>query len=68
MFIAESLGIEPGTPEFDRLGRGSGMIVNFPRGRGEVFTAATCDWVMGLTRNDFQVQQVTRNVLDRFTA
>ncbi len=66
LFIAETLGIEPGTPEFERLGRGSGMVVNFPKGRGEVFTAATCDWVMGLARRDAQVEQVTRNVIDRY--
>jgi hypothetical protein len=36
------------------------------RGRGEVLTAATCEWVMGLKRNDFFTQKITRNVLDRF--
>ena len=30
--------------------RGSGMIVNFREGQGEVFHAGTCDWIMGLTR------------------
>ncbi|MEM7429959.1 MAG: N,N-dimethylformamidase beta subunit family domain-containing protein [Pseudomonadota bacterium] len=56
------------TPEtLDRAVRGNGMIVSWPRGRGEVFTAATCEWVMGLTRRDRQVEQVTRNVLNRFT-
>ncbi len=46
--------------------RGCGMIVNFRRGKGEVFHAGTCDWIMGLTRNDEMVMQVTRNVLNRF--
>lgn len=46
--------------------RGSGMMVSWKRGKGEIFTAATCEWVMGLTRGDNQVKQVTRNVLDRF--
>lgn len=55
------------TPEtLDRATRGSGVMVHWPRGQGEVFTAATCEWVMGLTRRDSQVEQVTRNVLDRF--
>jgi hypothetical protein len=45
---------------------GSGMVVHMKRGRGEVLTAATCEWVMGLKRNDFFTQQITRNVLDRF--
>lgn len=56
------------TPEImGSVSRGNGMIVNFARGRGEVFTAATCEWVMGLTRGDVQVEIITRNVLDRFS-
>ncbi len=51
-----------------RACRGSGMIVHFTRGRGEVFTAATCEWVMGLTRGDKQVERITRNVLDKFSS
>ncbi len=55
------------TPEtLERAGRGNGMIVHWLRGKGEVFTAATCEWVMGLTRHDPQVEQITRNVLNRF--
>ena len=46
--------------------RGSGMIVNFRRGKGEVFHAGTCEWVAGLLRRDEMVIKVTRNVLDRF--
>lgn len=48
--------------------RGCGMIVNFRKGRGEVFHAGTCDWIMGLTRKDEMVMQVTRNVLNRYLA
>lgn len=48
--------------------RGCGMIVNFRKGRGEVFHAGTCDWIMGLTRQDEMVMQVTRNVLNRYLA
>jgi hypothetical protein len=47
---------------------GSGMVVHMKRGKGEVVTAATCEWVMGLKRGDVFTQQITRNVLDRFTA
>ncbi|MTI01906.1 MULTISPECIES: N,N-dimethylformamidase beta subunit family domain-containing protein [Alphaproteobacteria] len=55
------------TPEtVDRSARGNGVIVHWVRGKGEVFNAATCEWVMGLTRRDWQVEQVTRNVLERF--
>ena len=57
------------TPEaLDSARRGNGMIVHWRKGAGEIFTAATCEWVMGLTRKDPQVEQVTRNVLDRFIA
>ncbi len=55
-----------GTDDPDRAARGSGMIVSWGRGAGKIFTAATCEWVMGLTRGDPQVEQVTRNVLTRF--
>jgi len=47
-------------------GRGSGMIVSFSRGQGEVFHAGSVEWVAGLLRRDAQVERVTRNVLDRF--
>ncbi|WP_255468897.1 N,N-dimethylformamidase beta subunit family domain-containing protein [Reyranella sp. CPCC 100927] len=60
--------VPPGTPAGDKDPQhyGSGMIVAMPRGRGEVFTAGSCEWVMGLARGDFCTQQITRNVLDRF--
>ena len=57
------------TPEtLEKSMRGSGVMIHWKREQGEVFTAATCEWVMGLTRRDFQVERVTRNVLDRFTS
>jgi hypothetical protein len=49
-----------------RHSRGSGMIVSFRMGAGEVFTAATCEWVNGLKGRDFYTSQITKNVLDRF--
>jgi hypothetical protein len=56
------------TPDIlQKVARGNGMVINWQRGKGEVFTAATCEWVMGLTRGDTQVERVTRNVLDRFS-
>lgn len=48
-------------------GRGAGMMVSFQRGRGEVFHAGTCEWVAGLKAREYFTEQVTRNVLDRFT-
>lgn len=57
------------TPEtLDRSTRGNGAIIHWRRGQGEVFTAGTCEWVMGLVRRDWQVEQLTRNVLNRFGA
>ena len=57
------------SPEsLDKARYGSGMLVHMPRGKGEVITAGTCEWVMGLKRNEFFTTQITRNVLDRFTA
>ena len=47
-------------------GRGSGMIVAFDKGKGEVFHAGSVEWVAGLIRSDNPVERVTRNVLDRF--
>jgi hypothetical protein len=49
-----------------RNSRGSGMVVSFRSGAGEIFTAGTCEWVVGLQGNDFYTTKVTRNVLDRF--
>lgn len=50
----------------ERRARGNGMMVSFARGRGEVFCAATCEWVRGLIERDFYTERITRNVLDRF--
>ncbi len=49
-----------------RAGRGSGMIVSFKRGKGEVFHAGSVEWVAGLLRKDAQVERVTHNLLTRF--
>ncbi|MFK4621590.1 hypothetical protein ABIF50_004896 [Bradyrhizobium diazoefficiens] len=57
------------TPEgLARYKYGSGMMVHMTRGKGEVLTAATCEWVMGLKRGDPFTQRITRNILDRFTS
>jgi hypothetical protein len=57
------------TPETLRKHRhGSGMVVHMSKGRGEVFTAGSCEWVMGLKRRDSVTERITRNVLQRYTA
>ena len=65
-FAAETL-FGAATPEaMDKLRRSSGMIVTFPKGRGEVFHAGTCEWVAGLIDRDPYVEAVTRTVLERY--
>ncbi|GAB5467489.1 MAG: hypothetical protein Kilf2KO_05190 [Rhodospirillales bacterium] len=50
----------------ERFKYGSGMVVSMKRGAGEVLTAGSCEWVMGLTRNDPFTMAITRNALNRF--
>ncbi|MCV2868667.1 hypothetical protein OEW28_08505 [Defluviimonas sp. WL0002] len=57
------------TPETRaRAARGNGVMIHWKRGQGEVFNAATCEWVAGLLRRDPQVTRISKNVLDRFGA
>ncbi|HHZ10703.1 MAG TPA: hypothetical protein GX405_18190 [Rhizobiales bacterium] len=65
-FAAETLYGTPSDENLEKVKRGNGMIVNFPRGKGEVFHAGSCEWVAGLLRRDPMVEQVTNNVLGRY--
>ncbi|MDU8927364.1 DUF6605 domain-containing protein [Alisedimentitalea sp. MJ-SS2] len=65
-FKAQVLHGEVTEETLDACQRGNGMIISWTRDKGEVFTAATCEWVAGLIHGDPQVEQITRNVLDRF--
>ncbi len=65
-YTAQVLYGDDGEETLARVDRGSGMIVHFTKGKGEVFHAGTTEWVAGLLRKDFAVEQVTRNVLNRF--
>ncbi len=65
-FSAEVLYGTASDADLDRVKRSNGMIVNFPRGKGEVFHAGSCEWVAGLLRHDAMVEQVTKNVLNRY--
>ncbi|MER9566936.1 N,N-dimethylformamidase beta subunit family domain-containing protein [Mesorhizobium sp. M0571] len=65
-FVAELLFGEASSANIEKIKRGSGMIVNFKRGEGEVFHAGTCEWVAGLLRHDAMVERVTRNVLNHY--
>ncbi|TPJ54702.1 MULTISPECIES: N,N-dimethylformamidase beta subunit family domain-containing protein [unclassified Mesorhizobium] len=65
-FSAETLFGDRSDANLEKVKRGNGMIVNFPRGKGEVFHAGSCEWVAGLLRQDPMVERVTQNVLDRY--
>lgn len=65
-FKARAMYGEVSPDTLDACTRGNGVMIHWPRGKGEIFNAATCEWVAGLIRGDAQVEQVTRNVLDKF--
>jgi hypothetical protein len=65
-WLAEALHGELTSDTYNRVSRGNGVMIHWARGKGEIFNAATCEWVAGLIRRDTQVEQVTRNVLRRF--
>jgi len=64
-FAAEAVHGAATPAAMEKMRRGSGMIVSFRRGKGEVFTAGTCEWVAGLIDRDPFVERITRNVLER---
>ena len=56
------------SPETMRKVRyGSGMVASYKRGKGEVLNAASCMWFLGLKKRDFFTEQITHNVLRRFS-
>ncbi|MBA3448190.1 MAG: hypothetical protein H0T56_11385 [Pseudaminobacter sp.] len=65
-FVARTLVGDDSEASVELYKRGCGAIVNFPRGKGEVFHAGSCEWVAGLLRKDAMVERVTANVLDRY--
>ncbi len=71
--------VKEGQQSFDALGddlpsyvteggnRGAGMIAAFRRGQGEVFNGGSTEWPYALSVREPFVEQIVRNVLDRFT-
>jgi len=51
----------------DRIRYGAGMVTAMRHGAGEVLTAGSCEWIMGLTLQDPFTMAVTRNALNRFS-
>jgi hypothetical protein len=59
---------EPTEPGAETAGRlSAGLMTYFERGKGAVFAAGSCTWVRGLVMNDYFTQQITKNVLNRFS-
>ena len=54
------------TLEESDIKRGSAMMVVLEKGKGEIFNAGMTEWVSGLIREDRYVEQITRNVLNRY--
>ncbi len=52
------------TEATDRLANGHAVLGTYTRG-GTVVTSGCTEWAMGLAERDPQVEQVTRNILDR---
>lgn len=46
---------------------GASVIAVMPKGKGEVFNAGSASWINGLRDGDFYTQQITRNVLNRYS-
>ena len=68
-FVEQRFGVTVGeaTPEQKaKVERGCGILAYMPKGQGDVATAAVCEWVIGLGKDDY-VDQITHNVLKRFT-
>ncbi|MEX2648379.1 MAG: N,N-dimethylformamidase beta subunit family domain-containing protein [Alphaproteobacteria bacterium] len=66
LFKAMVLYNDTSPQAIERVMRGAGMVAHFTRGAGEVFNAATCEWVKGLIHGCAMTERITRNVLDRF--
>lgn len=66
-FIASMRFPEDASADAETVRYGAGMMAVFQRGQGEVFNAASCEWIMGLVHGDHAAETVTRNVLRRFS-
>ncbi|MFC4275204.1 N,N-dimethylformamidase beta subunit family domain-containing protein [Achromobacter aloeverae] len=66
LFRASLLAPDATAESVQRHSRGSGMIVHFKKGAGQVFTAGTCEWIYGLSLGEEAAETITNNVLVRF--
>jgi hypothetical protein len=49
-----------------RVRYGASMMVNVPKGDGDIFNGGSAEWVNALKMRDPFVEKITRNVLDRY--
>lgn len=67
-YYARSIEGNDDVETVDKYRYGSAQIVVAPKGRGEIFCAGTVYWFLGLKWGDRTTQQITHNVLARYTA
>lgn len=67
-FYARSIEGNEEKETVDKYRYGSAQIVIAPKGKGEIFCAGTIYWFLGLKWKNRTVEQVTHNVLRRYTA
>lgn len=60
-----ALSITGDRKNWKRYTRGMAAMIIYTRGEGTVFNASSTDWVWGLADGDKEVEQVTRNVLEK---
>ena len=60
--------LDPTPENIEKFLYGNSAVTYMKKGKGEVFAAGTCNWVVGLLERDPFVERITRNVLDRFSA
>jgi hypothetical protein len=65
-FIARVVHDDQSDETVDRISRGSGMMVTYRRGQGQIFNASSCEWVNGLRLSDPFTERITHNVLRRY--
>jgi hypothetical protein len=67
LLVAQGVFGDTSPESMRKIRYGAGMIVTYVRGLGEVLNAGSCMWSIGLKRRDLFTEQITHNVLRRFS-
>ena len=67
MILSKALHGDTSEESLSKTRYGSAVITSMPKGQGEVFCAGTTEWPYALNQSEPFVEQITRNVLARFT-